>query len=96
VENIRVYKSISPGGHEGFALRYSNSSLSTEFTNLKIGAKIVKKLIRQWQNRGYLHVSIDFSPYHDIEYNPTSEVQLCKPLSEEEKKEFWKNFSKIK
>ena len=96
MENIRVYRSISPAGHEGFALRCSNSSLSTEFTNLKIGAKIVKKLIKQWQNGAYLQTSIDFFPYHDIECDPNCELELCKPLSEEEKKEFWKHFSKTR
>ena len=93
--NIRAFKVVMLNGTTAFKTRSSDDGNSEGSSNIKGLADIVKSQIRE-ASRVYDHelISIDLIPFHDFECPYGLHPRFCMPLSEQEKREFWEQFSK--
>jgi hypothetical protein len=92
--NIRVYKVIYPGGLTVFESLDDNGR--DGYGNIHEIALLVRSgVVRHFKAAGPVEqVTIDFSPFHDIEHCSGPTPRLCVALSEKEKQEFWKYYNR--
>ena len=93
--NIRVYKTVSPRDTVNFTIKSKDGRGSTSVGSIGEIAGIVKRRLHRTLKGGAEQVSIDFTPFHNIEWTSTLlEPKRCLPLSVEEQEVFWLYFSK--
>ncbi len=92
--NIRAYKVRLPDGNPVFEIKKNDSGGGCECSNILTLAKTVKEVAtRYFEENNFSQVSIDFSPFHDIECASGLSPKLCIALSEKEKQKFWKYYN---
>lgn len=88
---IRVYKTIDTEGKATYVTKNKITDAGTRAGSIEYLAEILKSEADDFLERLKGKVFIDMIPYHEIEY-PNLSPNICLPLTEKEKIEFWKYF----
>ena len=91
--NIRVFRTVFPNGTTCCQIKTGDSRAGVGFGTLEEAAKHVRFMVTD-THKVDSYVTIDFSPFHDIECPNKLEPCICYSLSAEEQGEFWRHFSK--
>ena len=94
VNNIRVYRIKLKNGSSCFHEKQHDACGGTATGSMPQMAAHVKSLVAQILVKDTSMVSIDFKPFHDIEYTDDLQPRLCTPLTAAEQVEFWKHYTK--
>lgn len=94
--NIHAYKAVLPNGSHTFACKLRDERGITSMLTIELLVEEVVDNIRFFSDpsrcgRSPGNISIDFRPYHDIEYSG-AKPRLCMSLTEEEVITFWDIF----
>jgi len=90
--NIRVFKVMFPDGKISFEYRCYNRGCDCGSIQL-IAETVKEEVTKILQNISFAKISIDFTPFHDIECPSDLSPRFCMALSEDEKKEFWEYYN---
>ena len=86
--NIRIYKVIFPNGQSAYEIKSCDSRGGGGFSNLK---SLAKNIGSECENlESFNQLTIDFNPFHKIEYPGGLVPRKCIPLTGGEIEEFWK------
>jgi hypothetical protein len=97
--NYHVYKKVNSEGQTHYEGKQGDLRSSSWDKSLEVIA------LRVWTGLDYCHrhaeevdlgvTSINFTPFHDIEWIKGYKPERCFPLTEEDRAEFWKHFAKF-
>ena len=92
--NRRIYKIVTTRGSVHYATKTKDGRGSTRVDSIMQMASIIKRRLNKSLKEGAGLVSIDFSPFHDVEWANGRPPVRCLPLTDGEKEAFWLHFLK--
>lgn len=95
--NLRVYKVIFPDGKQQLAIKDHDDRGGGGTDTYDDAALIVRDIFEKESQKhpgGFLF-SINFTPFHDIEWPSGMIPKRCLPLTPDEQKYFWEHFVSI-
>lgn len=90
--HIRVYRITLVDGRLAYEQKETDGRGSMGCSSIFSLAHNARAAVERMLSEGCLHVSIDFSPFHDIDCYSDLAPRFCSPLSGEERAMFWTHF----
>jgi hypothetical protein len=93
--NIHVYKTVTAIGIVRYVMKLKDGTDIIIEKSIKDVACVVQISVNNFFKKNKLaQATIDFTPFHDIEWLSGFPAERCFPLSEGEQEAFWLHFLK--